>query len=240
MCLYEKNRYIMRTILLLLFVCICYSCSVHSRPNLGAINDTIYSVNRDYIYGRKIYETYSDERILLCLLCGNKEDTLKILSNLFADDFSLGEPYNQVRDTVLRSKFVKYNDSVNIEQDRMDLFDEEDVGPPYYFTVIIGNDSIIYQSDLHKQNYYGFVEASLHDRRFLFADYQVGKNIKDCYLSNVLSDEIINKISYIELLPCDEYKYPNNCKQKKSNLWYVDMDVSQGRIERLHISSIEN
>ena len=236
----KEKRFKAPTALLLFFVCICCSCNINSQSNTTLICDTIYSINSGYISGKKIYETNNSDRVILCLLCGNKEDTLIILTNLFASDFSLGGPYNQEKDTVLRSKFKKFKESVYIEQDRMDLFDDEDSGPPYYFSVIMGKDTIIYQSDLHKQNYYGFVEASLYEPRFLYADYQVGKKIKNCSLGNVLTDETINRIQYIELLPCDDYIYPNNCKRKTRKLWYVKMDVYKGYIEHIHISSLEN
>ena len=229
----------MKKELLLIILNICLSFSANAQADKFAVCDTITDIWGKQIIGKTIFKAATNEinreKTCLYFLKGNNEDSLIVVSDLSSSDFSLGGPYEQTRDSVLRQKFNKYKDVVNIIQDRMDL-PETEYGPPYLFSVVIGNDTIEYQSDLKKQNYYGFAEAFINDSIFSFAGCQVGKHIKETLFGTHIADKTIKKIKNIEVWP-SHYIHLQNVEHNIDEDWFLSIDIDEGYIKRLFVYS---
>ena len=206
------------------------------------VRDTIYSSygGNDFLSGIRVYRNdlanRESDNVYLCLFNDN-EDTLTVVADLHPSNFSLGGPYDVQKDEVLRKKFFVFKDSVRIYQDRMDVLDkDEDDGPPYFFSVIIGNDTIDYIADLHKTNCYGFYEARLYDSRFRYSDYCVGRSLKDCALAKYVPNEILEKIRCVEMRSCCDYKVPSNKKKVDAvEFQQVNMEIEKGKVKSVYI-----
>ena len=231
----------MKKELLLTILNICLSFSVNAQADKFAVCDTITDIWGKQIIGKTIFKAATNEvnheKTCLYFLKGNNEDSLIVVSDLSSSDFSLGGPYEQTRDSVLRQKFSTYKDVINITQDRMDL-PETEYGPPYLFSVVIGNDTIEYQSDLKKQNYYGFAEAFINDSRFSFAGCQVGKHIKETLFGTHIADKTIKKIKNIEVWPSHYiHIHLQNVEHNIDEDWFLSIDIDEGYIKRLFVYS---
>ena len=229
----------MKKELLLIILNICLSFSANAQANKYAVCDTITDIWGKQVIGKTIFKAATNEinreKTCLYFLKGYNEDSLIVVSDLSSSDFSLGGPYEQTRDSVLRQKFSTYKDVINITQDRMDL-PETEYGPPYLFSVVIDNDTIEYQSDLKKQNYYGFAEAFINDSIFSFAGCQVGKHIKETSFGTHITDKIIKKIKNIEVWPI-HYVHLQNSKHNIDKEWFLSIDIDEGYIKRLFVYS---
>lgn len=231
----------MKKELILIILNICLSFSANAQADNFAVCDTITDIWGKQIVGKTIFKATANEinreKTYLYFMKGYNEDSLIIVSDLSANDFSLGGPYEQTRDSVLLHKFSKYKDVANITQDRMDLdLPEAEYGPPYLFSVVIGNDTIEYQSDLKKQNYYGFAEAFINDSRFCFAGCQVGKHIKETSFGTHITDKTLKKIKNIEVWP-SHYVHLQNTEYDINKDCFLSIDIDEGYIKRLFVYS---
>ncbi len=216
------------------------SLSVNSQYTDMLHIDTIRSAWNSYSFvtGIRVYKAKDGEQppgdIYLCLLNKDGGDSLIVFANTTSKQFTLGGPWGQVKDSVLREKFSKYDD-LEIYQDTMDFSNPEDCAP-YEFFVMIGKDSIDYISNLTKENYYGFQTAILCDSNFSFGDYKVGKNINKCTLGKLISKEIISNLKVIDIFPCRSYRLPFNKKFRDEDNWGITLRIDKGIIKMMDIA----
>lgn len=233
-----ENRYRCFFLIILLFN--IFSCMGASQTYDGIAGDTLTDVWGHRIVGKVLFENSDDGKdgACKCLLSGNNCDTIIIVRDLSSDDFSLGGPYEQTKDSVLYEKFSAYKERLSIMQDRMGLdLPETDYGPPYLFVVVIGNDTIEYQSDLKKQNYYGFSEAFLNDSLFTFAEFKVGGHINETSYGAYIPDSIVNKIKCVQLLPYNFFPKMPKQEYSPNKDWYMILYIDSGLIKRIHVYS---
>ena len=220
--------------LMLAFAC---SRNAVSKENVD-IHDTIYSkyFPDDYVSGIRVYRNdmanEENGNVYYCLL---NKDTLTVIADLHPSKFSLGGPYNVQKDEVLRKKFSELKDSVKIYQDRTDFGDEGD-GPPYFFSAVIGNDTINYIADLSKTNCYAFYDAFLGSDRFSYDDYRVGMNLNDCSIAALIPKEILEKVHRIKLLHSGDYKLPTQKSIGNSIFQIVVVTVDNAIIKNIYVS----
>ena len=232
--------YLSLSYFILMVAVACGGNAVSMRDDI-VVRDTVYSNygGNDFLSGIRVYRNdlanRESDNVYLCLLNDN-EDTLTVVADLHPSNFSLGGPYDVQKDEVLRTKFSVFKDSAIIYQDRMDVLDkDEDDGPPYFFSVIIGKDTIDYIADLHKTNCYGFYEARLYDSRFSYSDYCVGKSLKGCALAKYVSKEILEKIRCVEMRSCGEYKVSSNKRENVAGFQQVNLEIEKGNVKSVYI-----
>lgn len=246
-----KTRKLILLFSLFLFIHVILSCKGGGSTNLSQSSDSLsvdsqytdmlhidtirrVRVSAWYVTGIRVYKAKDGEQppgdIYLCLLNKEGGDSLIVFANTTSKQFTLGGPWGQTKDSVLRAKFSKY-DNVEIYQDTM--YTEPDYGPPYEFFVIIGRDSLDYMSNFTKENYYGFQTAILCESRFSFGEYKVGKNINNCTLGKLIPKEMFSNLKIIRMLPCCSYKLPFNKKFRDEGSWGITLKMDKGIIKMM-------
>ena len=221
-------------------------CIGEGKKNRIIENDTVWwayssSHENNYISGLCVYKLLDDKKpcndnIFLCLLKGKNLDSLIVFTNLYTKDFSLGAPFEQVKDSVIKAKFKNYNDFVSFEQDMMGIDDDD--CPPHDLCVMIGGDTIVYRSDESHQNWYGFDYAILHNQRFSYGEYKMNKKITDCEFGTLIPYRYLKGVCYVELLQCRDYNHKlwKSRSVSSDNIQNVILNIEKEQIKSIVVN----